>query len=328
MSLNKAEKMEIIEVVEGSLFGAKRTLRELGISRSTFYSWYRRYLDHGIEGLSSHKRVPKVIWNRIPDTERAKVIETALAYPEKSCREIACLVIDREGYYVSESSAYRILKEKGLVQSPVFAVISAKDKWDQPTVRINQLWQTDFTYFKVEIWGWYYLLTIMDDFSRYILAWKLCTSMEAAEVKTVLGMAIDKTGMKDVPLIWRPGLLSDNGSAFVSASLKEYIEKHDMWQVHGKPYHPQTQGKIERYHRSMKNIILLDKYYQPGHLEYRIGEWVEYYNNGRYHEGIGNVTPADKYFGRSEEVIRTREKIKMATMRKRKAEYRRRLTCA
>lgn len=328
MSLNQAEKMEIIKLVEESPISAVRTLRELGICRSSFYEWYRRYQKDGIDGLASKKRTPKVIWNRIPKTERKKVVETALDNPEKSCREVACLVTDKEGYYVSESSVYRILKAKGLVQSPVFAVVTAKDKFDQPTVRINQLWQTDFTYLRVEVWGWYYLLTILDDFSRFILAWKLCLGMEAAEVQSVLDIAIEKTGMKDVPLIWRPGLLSDNGSAFVSASLKAYIERHDMWQVHGKPYHPQTQGKIERYHRSMKNILLLDKYYMPGELENRIGEWVQYYNYHRYHEGIGNVTPADKYYGRAEEVIREREKIKMMTMRRRKKEYRQSLTSA
>jgi transposase InsO family protein len=328
MSLNPSEKLEIINLIEGSPKGAKQTLRELGVSRSSFYKWYRRYNEHGIEGLASRKRVPKIIWNRIPESERAKVVKTALAYPEKSCREIACLVTDKEGYYVSESSVYRILKAKGLVQSPVFAIIEAKDKFDQPTIRINQLWQMDFTYFKVEIWGWYYLLTILDDFSRYILAWKLCTSMETDEVKAVLRIALEKTKMENVPLIWHPGLLSDHGSSFVSASLREFVEENDMFHIHGRPYHPQTQGKIERYHRSMKNIILLDKYYQPSELEYRIGEWVEYYNNRRYHESIGNVTPADKYFGRAEEVILARERIRMTTMRMRRTEYRRLLTCA
>lgn len=322
MRYNQAEKMETIRMVEGSSRSAVQTLRELSLSRSTFYGWYQRYLKHGIDGLVSHKRVPKTIWNRIPDEERAKVVRTALDYPEKSCREIACLVTDREGYYVSESSAYRFLKEEGLVQAPVFALNSAKNKFYQPTTRINQLWQTDFTYFKVELWGWYYLLTIMDDFSRFILAWKLCTSMETTEVKEVLDMAIEKTGMNDVPIIWRPKLLADNGSAFISQGLKDYIHDHDMGLTHGRPFHPQTQGKIERYHRSMKNIILLDKYYEPGHLEQRIAEWVHYYNYERYHEGIDNVTPADKYEGRAEEVLKQRAKIKILTIRKRLSDYR------
>jgi putative transposase len=242
MSYNQAEKMEVIKMVEESPLGAKHTLRELGVSRSTFYDWYKRYQAHGFAGLESHKRVPKTIWNQIPETEREMVIDVALDNPQKACREIACLVIDKEGYYVSESSVYRILKEHGLVQRPVYALISAKDKYDQPTVRVNQMWQTDFTYFKVEIWGWYYLITILDDFSRYVIAWRLCTTMETEEVKKVMDMAIVKTGMADVPLIWRPRLLSDNGSAFKSHELKEYMKKHDLSQIHGKPYHPQTQG--------------------------------------------------------------------------------------
>lgn len=322
MSLNPAEKAEIIKLVEDSPATVRHTLRELGVSKSTFYNWYWRWTESGYAGLESHKRLPHKIWNRIPEEEKKLVIEAALQYPEKSCREIACWVTDRHRVYVSESSVYRILRGKGIIPEPVYAVNTAKDKFESPTVRTNQLWQTDFTYLKVTGWGWYYLLTVLDDFSRYILAWRLCTGMDAGEVKATLKLAIDRTGIKGVPVRYRPGLLTDNGSAFISGALKDYLQQNDLWITHGRPMHPQTQGKIERYHRSMKNILLLDNYYLPGELECRIGEWVKYYNERRYHEGIGNVTPADKYQGRAEKVLELREYIRRETIRRRLTAYR------
>ena len=127
-------------------------------------------------------------------------------------------------YFISESSVYRILKAYDLVTSPVYTVISAKDKFKHPTTRINQLWQTDFSYLKVIDWGWYYLSTVMDDYSRYILAWRLCRTMMAKDVKKTLDMAIEWTGVEHVHVVHRPRLLSDNGSAYVSKELKHYLE--------------------------------------------------------------------------------------------------------
>jgi putative transposase len=223
---------------------------------------------------------------------------------------------------VSESSVYRILKAKNLIPEPVYSVISAKDKFQNPTTRINELWQTDFTYFKIISWGWYYLSTVLDDYSRYILAWKLCTSMTAEDVKATLDVATEKTGFQDVKLKHRPRLLSDNGPCYISSSLKDYLEEKKMTHIQGRPFHPMTQGKIERYHRSMKNIILLDNYYSPSELEYQIQLWVDYYNHERYHEAIGNITPRDKYLGFETEIFTRRAFTKSCTMEKRKQQYR------
>jgi transposase InsO family protein len=314
MRYTQSEKMEIIKIIEGSSLSVRRTLRELDISPSSFYSWYKRFIDDGYNGLANNHKTPKQFWNAIPEWEKERVVEEARKYPEKSCREIACHITDNLAYYISESSVYRILKAKNLVSSPVYTVISAKDKYENPTIRVNQLWQTDFTYFKIVHWGWYYLLTVLDDFSRYIIAWKLCKSMAADDVKDVLDMAIKRTGITHVSVYQRTRLLSDNGPCFISSSLRDYLKDNKMDHSRGKPYHPQTQGKIERYHRSMKNLILLDNYYSPEELEYQIKRWVEYYNNYRYHEAIDNVTPSDKYFGRDSDILRRRIILKKNTM--------------
>ena len=101
----------------------------------------------------------------------------ALDFPEVSCRGLACKMTDEREYYISESSVYRILKSQGLITSPAFDTVSASNEFKDKTTRVNQMWQTDFTYLKIIGWGWYYLSTILDDYSRYIVHWELCTNM-------------------------------------------------------------------------------------------------------------------------------------------------------
>jgi len=319
MKYNQAEKYEIIRMVETSNIGVKRSLEQIGVSRSTFYSWYHRYMENGYDGLESRSRCPKQFWNRIPDRERQKIIEYALDNPQLSCREVAIEITDKLLYFVSESSVYRILKAAGLVTSPVYAIQTAKDEYQHKTSRINELWQTDFTYFKIVGWGWYYLSSVLDDYSRKIIAWKLCTTMTTDDVKDTLDLAIGTTGVNDAKVVQKTRLLSDNGPCYISAELKDYIHDQNMDHSRGRPFHPQTQGKIERYHRSMKNVILLDNYYLPSELEYRISEWVKYYNNHRYHESLNNITPSDKYDGLEHKILKKRRKIKEKTLKRRRA---------
>jgi transposase InsO family protein len=196
--------------------------------------------------------------------------------------------------------------------------MSARDRFQHPTRRINELWQTDFTYFKVTGWGWYYLSTVLDDYSRYIIAWKLFSTMSASDVKETLDMAIKKTGVRQVKVKLKPRLLSDNGPCYISRELGEYLDKLDIAHTRSAPYHPMTQGKIERYHRSLKNVVNLDHYYNPWELEQEIANFVDYYNNARYHESLDNLTPADVYFGRGKKILDQRELVKHRTLQARK----------
>jgi len=322
MRRTAAEKMELIRLVEGSDLPVRKTLRQLGVCRSTFYDWYRRYQEEGPAGLEPRRSSSKSQWNRIPGRIRSQIVELALEKTELSPRELACEYTAKRRYFVSESSVYRILKAHDLITSPAYVVLSASDKFKNPTRRIHELWQTDFTYLRVIGWGWYYLSTVMDDFSRYIIAWLLSPTMAAGDVTATLDMALALTGVEQVNVRHRPRLLSDNGPAYVSGELREYLEKRNMAHTRGAPYHPMTQGKIERWHRSMKNVIKLENYYLPGDLERAIGGFVEYYNNRRYHESLSNVTPADVYFGRHREVLTERDRIKSRTIELRKRENR------
>jgi putative transposase len=288
MRRSVGEKMEIIRIVEDSQLSVKRTLQELGVSRSTFYEWYSRYIKDGYDGLKQHSKEQKEFWNKIPGKERQKVVETALDQEDLSPRELAYHITDNQGWFISESSVYRILKSRGLITSPAYIVMAAADEFKDKPERVHQQWQIDFTYFKIIGWGWYYLATVMDDYSRYIVHWELCKQMETTDAERVVRTAIEKTGLKKDE---RPRLLSDNGSCFISAEFQVFVNDELNSHVRGAPYHPQTQGKIERYHRTMKNVVKLENYYFPGDLRRQLHLFVQYYNNQRYHESLNNVTP-------------------------------------
>ena len=317
-----SEKLEIIRLVEQSHLPVRRTLDKLGIPKTTFYRWYDRYQAFGVAGLEDRTTGPGRVWNRIPDEVRQQIVDLALDEPEMSPRELAVRFTDTTGYFVSEASVYRILKAHDLITSPAFVVIKAADAFKDKTTRPNQLWQTDFTYLKVIGWGWFYLSTILDDYSRYIIAWKLGTTMKTNDVKETLKLALQASGCNRADVEDKPRLLSDNGSSYISGGLADWLKDQGMRHVRGAPHHPQTQGKIERWHQTLKNRILLENYYLPGDLESQIEAFVEHYNNHRYHESIGNVTPADVYFGRATAIIERREKIKKRTMQKRRLSHR------
>mgnify|MGYP001472058407 CR=1 FL=1 len=165
-----SEKLEIIRIVEQSHLPVRRTLDKLGILPGSFYRWYDKYRAGGVEALEDKSSAPSRVWNRIPDDVRDQIIALALDCPELSPRELAAKFTDTRNYYVSEASVYRLLKAHDLITSAAFIVIKAADEFRDKTTAINQLWKTDFTYLKVIGWGWFYLSTILDDFSRYISA--------------------------------------------------------------------------------------------------------------------------------------------------------------
>ena len=191
-----SEKLEIIRLVEQSHLPVRRTLEKLGIPRATFYRWYDRLSERRAGGpgrplapagsrLEPHPR-------RDPRADHA-----TWRWTSRSCRRASwpCASPIREKYFVSEASVYRLLKAHDLITSPAYIVIKAADEFNDKTTAPNQLWQTDFTYLKVIGWGWFYLSTVLDDFSRYIVAWKLCTTMKAEDVTATLDLALKASGL-------------------------------------------------------------------------------------------------------------------------------------
>ncbi len=317
--MSAAEKKEILTLVAESELPRRRALAQLGLAKSTYYRWLRRQDEGRLQDRKGGSPVP---WNKLKPQEESRVLTLARASPELSARQIALRMVDLEGLYVSESTVFRILKREGLTKPAEIVGFKAGKEYHRKTKKPNELWATDCAHLKVVGWGWYYLVTVMDDYSRFILAWELKSDMAAGSLIDVVQEAVDFTGMTDVPVEDRTVLLSDNGPGYLSRQFNDYLRLVEVRHIIASPYHPQTNGKIERYHRTIKGEIKLVPYEMPGELKEAIKAFIEYYNYGRYHEGLGNVTPYDVYIGRHFEVQQRRKEVKNRTLQARR-EYNR-----
>ena len=216
--MSAVEKAAVLAQVETMARHKRQVLSELGIARSTYYYWRQRHC-HGLEPHSGNRGRP---WNRITPEEEGRILASARECPELSSRQLAAWITDNAGFAVSESTVYRILRREGLVKRPEVQLVAGKE-YHTKTTRPHQLWATDASYFRVIGWGYYYLVTVMDDYSRFILAWKLQRDMSADSLIEVIQEAIDATGMTKIPVEDRTKLLSDNGAGYVSRALRDYL---------------------------------------------------------------------------------------------------------
>ena len=313
--MSAIEKRDILDLVTESGLPRRRALAQLGLPKSTYYRWLKRQIEGRLQDKKSGSPIP---WNKLNPEEEEKIVNQARASPELSPRQLALRIVDSGGIYISESSVYRILKREGLIKPAEIVGFKAGKEYHRKTKRPNELWATDCAHLKVVDWGWYYLVTVMDDYSRFILAWELKSDMAAGSLIDVVQKAVDITGMVDVPVEDRTVLLSDNGAGYLSRQFNDYLRLIRIRHVIASPYHPQTNGKIERYHRTIKGEIKQVPYEMPGDLRESIDAFIEYYNHWRYHEGLGNVTPYDVYIGRHLEVIQRRREVKNKTLETRK----------
>jgi len=306
--MSTVEKTAILRMVETMFRHKQQALAALGIPRSTYYRWRR-----GQPNSGNRKRP----WNRITPEEEDKILTVAQEYTELSSRQLSAWITDNEGFAVSESTIYRILSREGLVKRQETQLAAAKE-YHNKTTRLHQMWATDASYFRVIGWGYYYLVTVMDDYSRFILAWKLQKDMSANSLIEVVQGAVDATGMTDVPVEDRTRLLSDNGAGYVSRTFRDYLRLVGIGHILAAPYHPQTNGKVERYQRSLKREVNQLPYELPSHLERAIANFVDYYNYRRYHKALGNVTPADVLYGRREAILKRRKEVQIQTINRRR----------
>jgi putative transposase len=313
--VNAAEKGQILALISDSGLPRRRALAHVGLARSTYYRWLSRQAEGWLQDKKGGSPIP---WNKIKPEEESRILTQARASPELSARQLALRIVDSDGVFVSESTVYRILKREGLIKPAEIMGFKAGKEYHHKTKKPNELWATDCAHLKVIDWGWYYLVTVMDDFSRLILAWELRSDMAAVSLIDVVQQAVDLTGMTDVPIEDRTVLLSDNGSGYLSRQFGDYLRLVGIKHIIASPYHPQTNGKIERYHRTIKGELNLVPYEVPGDLEKAIAEFVKYYNYRRYHEGLGDVTPYDVYTGRHLEVIQRRKEAKSRTLHARR----------
>jgi transposase InsO family protein len=306
--MSAEDKATILAQVENQSRGKRQALTALGISKSSYYRWRQRRPDSG------NRKRP---WNQITPAEEDKILVVARESPELSSRQLSAWITDNEGFAVSESTVYRILRREGLVKRQEMQVTADKE-YHTKTTRPHQMWATDASYFRVVGWGYYYLVTVMDDYSRFILAWKLQKDMSSNSLIEVVQEAVDATGMTDVPVEDRTRLLSDNGAGYVSRAFRDYLRLVGIGHILSAPFHPQTNGKVERYQQSLKKEVNQLPYEFPSELERAIAAFVDYYNYRRYHKALGDVTPADALYGRREEILQRRKEVRIQTINRRK----------
>ncbi len=320
--MSAQEKLQILRAVESSPLPTTQALARLDVPTSTYYRWRRKFRSQGRTGLQDVSPHKGRSWNQLLPEERQKVLEVAMLWPEWSPREVAFHVMDEEGFTVSESTVYRLLKQAGWIQPRQVRTFPAGSEYAIKTRRPNQQWQTDATYLHAKNWGWYYLISVLDDHSRRILAWKLQRCMDAEAFSEVVELACEATGMDEVAPEDRPHLVTDRGPALISRDFGDYLEAHGLGHILASPYHPQTTGKIERYHRSCKEQVQLEVWETPMALEREISRFIAWYNGRRYHEALGNVTPDDVYFGRRDGILVRRARLKQQTLARRRARNR------
>ena len=313
--MSAPEKAEVVTKVSSSPLPKRKVLRELGIPKSTYYRWLRRQDQQGLEDRPGGDQPP---WNRLTIQEERSVLLSARKMPELSCRQMAAWITDNQGFSVSESTVYRILRREGLVKSPEMQLKAGKE-YHRKTTGPHQMWATDASYFKVIGWGYYYMVTVMDDYSRFIIAHKLQRDMTSDSFIEVVQDAVDRTGMTEVPVADRTKLLSDNGSGYVSRAFGDYLRLVGIRHILATPYHPQTNGKLERYHQTIKRDVNQVPYELPSDLDAAIASFVSYYNYRRYHMALGNVTPVDVLTGRREQILQRRKEVQAQTIDRRRS---------
>jgi transposase InsO family protein len=268
------------------------------LDRSRFYDWKRRFgQDNMHNGL-----IPKASW--ILPEERKAIIDYYLANPLNGCTRLSYMMIDEDIAYVSHNTVYRVLKSEGLLESQNGKPSLKGSGFDQPTGPHEQ-WHVDISY--INAGGtFYYQCTILDGFSRFAVYHELAESMTQEKIQIIVQKAKEITGADKVRLI------SDNGPQFKAREFKSFIKSAGMGQTFTSPYYPQSNGKIERWHKELKSSCIRVK--QPRNLEEAkrfVADFIEVYNYKRLHSAIGYVTPYDKLLNLDDE-LKSQRKEKLA----------------
>ena len=243
--MSMSRKLEILRTLEASPLPTREALARLDVAPSTYYRWRRAYRARGELGLKDKPTRTGRPWNRLLAQERDKISEVALRHSEWSSREISCHMADSCGFTVAESTVYRLLKQRGWIKPRELKTFPAGPEYTVKPSAPNKQWQTDASYLLVKNWGWYFLISVLDDFSRKILAWLLQPSMTAGAFTDVVELACEAAGIDEAPPTQRPRLVSDRGPALISTAFNEYLEVKGIGHILASPYHPQTNGKIQ-----------------------------------------------------------------------------------
>jgi len=290
---------------------ATRLVDGLGIGRSKYYEWRRRY-----GKVNEHNAwIPRDHW--LADWEKEAIIAYCLDHRDDGYRRLTYMMMDADLVAVSASSVYRVLKRAGLLGRWNRAPSKKGTGFQQP-LKPHEHWHTDISYINIR-GTFYYLCSVLDGFSRYIVHWEIRESMTEADVETVLQRARER--FPDA----RPRIISDNGPQFIARDFKEFIRLSGMTHVRTSPFYPQSNGKQERWHATLKRDCI-----RPGtplNLEDArriVADFVAYYNDVRLHSAIAYIAPKDNLEGRAEAILTERDRKLAAGREARKARRRKR----
>jgi transposase InsO family protein len=305
------ERKRILQEIRQSRLPLRVACKAAGISRSTYWRWKRS------KDAPSGRRSS---WNALTDRERAEILTMSQSHPDWSSRQIAFNITDKGHWSVSESTVYRVLKASGKIPAREHEPCpAATEYWDKPQ-RVHQQWQSDFTDFLVPSWGRYHDGGVLDDRSRFLLHHELRAYERAADAVEIFDGAIQFALGTHGRVANR--IVSDHGKCFEARDTRGYLSMRGIRPIYSRAHHPQTLGKLERLHRTMKESVNLHVYDSPWQLSRAIDRFYRFYNHQRYHEALGNVTPADVYFGRAETILARRKELKARTMEERRRRYR------
>lgn len=280
---------------------ADKMVNWIGITHSKYYDWRCRY-----GKVNEHNAwIPRDFW--LADWEKQEIIAYYRDHPLEGYRRLTYMMIDDDIVAVSPSSVYRVLKNAGLMQRWNRKASKKGTGFQQP-LKPHEHWHIDISYINV-CGTFYYMCSVLDGFSRYIVHWEIREAMTEADIEIILQRAREK--FPDA----KPRIISDNGPQFISKDFKEFIRISGMTHVKTSPYYPQSNGKLERYHKTIKSICIRTQ--TPLSLEDAqrvVADFVDHYNDQRLHSAIGYVTPKDKLQGRAETILAARD-AKLAAAR-------------
>jgi transposase InsO family protein len=274
------------------------------LATSKYHQWKDRYG----QANEHNGQLPRDWW--LEDWEKREILAYQERHPLDGYRRLAFMMLDDDVVAVSPSSVYRVLKRAGRLDRHTIAPSKKGTGFEQP-LRPHQHWHVDISY--INLAGtFYFLCTLLDGYSRYIVHWELRESMKEFEVETVIQRAREK--FPDA----NPRIISDNGPQFIARDFKEFIRRCGMTHVRTSPYYPQSNGKLERWHKSLKVECIRPAC--PADVEEarrRIAAFVDHYNHERLHSAIGYLAPADK-LNRLEKLICDQRDAKLEAARERR----------
>jgi len=301
---NAEQKRQLMEIVEKSTLTIIRTCAILRLNSGRYYDWQPRFDKNGMEGLKTHKSSPKSCPDTLLEEEKELIIEYALEHPDIRHRKLAHKMQNDNIAFVSPSSVYRVLKANDLIPEKEYNKERQKADGKIKVSEPHQVWHTDITYIPVKD-GHAYLISVLDDYSRFVVHSELSRTMTSDDMKRVLSKALHKADLYEKPADERPALISDNGTQLISNSFTEFLKEWDIQHRRIAVRHPESNGKIEVLHKTIKheNLYTKDRYESFYEAERDIKSFLLKYNYDRLHQGINFVTPYEKYSGQADQII-------------------------